>query len=293
MINVNTNINFKSHLYIISAALCLATIGVLIKLIDGNVPTLTLAFFKVFIGFFFLIIITPFFDNGFIKPLKFRWKSFALIGLVYAIAIAMYTGSNTHTTIQNAVLLHYLYPFFVLFFAYYLLKERITKTKIITLIIALIGLFILNPLAIGDNLYGNMLGLIGAVFYAVLITEMRAFDKEHCPSAIVWFLGFASLFLLPSLFIYGVGNLISVIHYVLILGVVASGLAYFLYNLALEEMEAENASIIAMIITPIVSITLAFLVVSEHIEISTIIGGLFLIIAGVYLETHSKKIKNS
>ncbi|MFA5763633.1 MAG: DMT family transporter [archaeon] len=281
----------KAYIYMIFAALCLATIGVLVKLVGTAVPILSLSFIRTFIAFIFLLAITPIANKGFMKVNPKKLPKFLGIGIVYAISMVLFNMANLHTTIQNAVLLHYIYPFFVLFFAYFLLKEKITKTKAITLVIALCGMAVINPLDVSTNILGNLLALLGAVFFAILITEMRSVDKEHCPGSIVWFVFFAALALLPFAAIYGFGDWQSVWPYLVLLGVISTGLAYMLYNLALENMEAENASIIAMIITPVVSISLAFFILAEQVQIQTIVGGLLLIIAGVYLETHSKNIK--
>ncbi len=275
------------------AAICLSAIGVLVKLIGNEVPTMSLNFLRIFIAFLFLLIITliPQVNPKYKSIPKRKIKKYFLIGVVYAIALSLHTTSNLFTTVQNAVLLHYLYPFFVLPFAYLLLKENITKTKIITLIIAIIGLIIINPISFNSSRFGNLLALLSAIFYAILITEMRAEDKEHHSASIVWFVFFASIVLLPFAIIDGFGNWLVVWPLILILGIFSTGLAYLFYTIALEDIEAESASIITMIITPLISIILAVLIINELIDLQTIIGGIILIIAGIYLETHSKKIK--
>ncbi len=281
----------KAYIYMVFAAICLAMVGVLVKLIGTAVPVMSLGFLRMFVAFIFLLLITPVANKGFMKVNPKKIPKFMGIGIIYAISMILFIVANLETTVQNAILLNSIYPFFVLFFAYFLLKEKITKTKAITLAIALTGIVIINPLNASTNIFGNLLALLGAVFYAILITEMRSVDKDHCPGSIVWFVFFGSLTLLPFAVIYGFGNWISVWPYILILGVVSTGLAYMLYNLALEDMDAENASIIAMIITPVVSICLAFFIIVEEINLNSIIGGLLLLIAGVYLETHSKQVK--
>jgi drug/metabolite transporter (DMT)-like permease len=275
----------------ILATICLATIGVLVKSIGEVVPIMSLSFLRMFIAFLFLLLITPITNKDFLKIKKEKLPKFLGIGIIYAIAITSYNAANFFTTIHNAVILHYMYPFFVLFFAYFLLKEKITKTKAITLAIALFGILVVNPLNINSNVFGNLLALFGAIFYGILITEMRAVDKEHCPGNLIWFIFFASLILLPFAIIYGFGNFVVVIPELIFLGVVSTALAYMLYNIALEKMEAETASVTAMIFTPLISIILAIFLIGETLNLQTILGGLILVIAGVYLETHSKKIK--
>ena len=277
----------------ILAAICLGTIGVLVKLIDGNIHFMTLNFYRVFLGFVFLLLIVPFIDKNCFKITKKDAKEYILIGLLYAVALSLYTSANLFAPIQNVVLINYSYPFFVLIFAYFILKEKITKTKIITLVIAFIGLSIINPFNHTPNNIGNIMSLVGAVFYAILITEMRKEDKNHSIGDVLWFFFFGTLFLLPFPFIYGIGNIYPVINYVLMLGFVSTGLAYLLYNLALEKIEAETGSIIATMITPLVSIILAILIIDETINNRVIIGGIIVIASGIYLEMHNIKVKEN
>ncbi len=282
-----------NYIYMILAALCLATIGVLVKLIGDSIPVMSLSFLRVFIGFIVLLIIVPFIDKKWYKITKKDAKEFFLIGIVYAIALSLYTAANIFAPIQNAVLINYSYPFFVLLFGYFILKEKLTATKIITLVIAFIGLAIINPFQFGENNFGNLLALGGAFFYGLLITEMRKEDKNHGIGDVIWFLLFASLITLPFPIIQGLGNLSQVWIYVVLLGIVSTGLAYLFYNLALEKIEAEIGSIIATIITPLVSIILAVLIIGEQLNIRTITGGGLLILSGIYLEMHNKNKKRS
>ena len=283
----------KNHIFMVLAAFCLATIGVLVKLIgSSDIHFMTLNFYRIFFGFVFLLMVVPFIDKKVFKITKKDAKEFFMIGVIYAVSLSLYTTANLFAPIQNVVLINYSYPFFVLIFAYFILGEKITATKIITLILALIGLAVINPFQSGANNIGNTLALLGAFFYAILITEMRKEDKTHTIGDVLWFLFFASLVLLPFPFIYGFGNISNILGHILLLGFVSTGLAYLLYNLALEEIEAETGSIIATIITPLVSIILAFFIVHEAINIRIIFGGLLLICSGIYLELHTKEVRS-
>ncbi|MFC1753889.1 DMT family transporter [Thermoproteota archaeon] len=281
----------RNHMYMILAAVCLGTIGVLVKLIGTDVHFMTLNFYRIFIGFVFLMMVVPFMDKNCFKVTKKDIKDYIFIGVVMAIAISLYTTANLFAPIQNVVLINYMYPFLVLVLAYFYLGEKITSTKIITLILAIIGLVIINPFKFGEGNIGNLLSLLGAVFYAIMITKMRWEDRTHSISSVLWFFLFASIVLLPFPFIFGFGNLSGVWVHVLILAIVSTGLAYLFYNLALQKIEAEIGSIIAMIITPLLSIILAVLIINETLNMRILLGGGLLVIAGVYLEMHKKKSK--
>ena len=269
-------------------AICLSIIGLFIKLIDNNVHYMTVNFLRIFIGFLFLLIIVPKIDKNTFKLKKSDLKSYAFIGFLFAVSLSLYTTSLFFTNIQSAVMINYSYPIYMLFFGYIILGEKINNIKIITLILALIGLFIINPISDIGNMTGNLLAVGGSICYALLIVFMRKEDKNHSIGSVVWFLGFASLFTLPFAISFGFDGIGKSIYYILGLGILSTGLAYLLYNLSLEEIEAEIAGVIAMIITPLVSIILAYTIINEQLNIRTITGGIFLVIAGLYLNLGEK-----
>ena len=124
-----------NYIYMMLASLCLGTIGVLVKLIGTEVHIMTLNFYRFFFGFISLLFVVPFMDKNAFKITKNDAKEYFIVGIFFAIALTLYTTSILYTSVQNAVFINFSYPFFVLFFAYFLLKEEITPTKIITLII--------------------------------------------------------------------------------------------------------------------------------------------------------------
>jgi len=281
----------RDEIYILLATLCFGLIGILVKLIGTEIPNMTLAFYRLFLGFIFLLLVIPFFDKNVFKINKKDIKDFLLIGILFAASLTLTIIALTYVPVQNVSLIGGIYPFFVLIFAYFWLKEKITWTKIITLVIAIAGLAIINPFKLNAQFIGNIAALASAVALALIVTKMRYEDRTHSASDVLWFLFFGSLVLLPFPFIYGLGNLKEVWMYVLLLGFVSTGLAYLLYNFGLKKIEAETASIIDIISSPIISILLAVLIISEQINFRIIIGGALLITAGAYLELHNKQLK--
>jgi len=92
---------------------------------------------------------------------------------------------------------------------------------------------------------------------------------------------------LPFPFIFGFGNL-SAWPFVLVLGLVSTGMAYLFFNLGLEKVEAGFASIIMIIVHPLVAILLAVVIISEELNLRIILGGVLLLLAGIYLEWHKR-----
>ena len=275
----------KSIIYIIFFALFLSMVGILVKL-TSNVNIMTITFYRSLFAFLVLLIICPLLDKNTFKVTKKDLLGYLLIGFLFALSMSLTNLAFLHAPINNIVLIWSTYPFFVFIFAYFLLKEKVTKTKIITLIIAIIGLAFVNPInPIG--LIGNILALIVAALDGFLFTLMRKADLEHGIGDVMWFFLFSTIFLLPFPFIFGFK--ISSVTIPLI-GVVTA-IAFIFYNLALQKMEVEIASITDIIIYPIFAISFAVLILEEAISWNIIVGGIILILAGIYLEFHNKKIK--
>ncbi len=154
----------KGVLAMILTGISLGTIGYFVKLIDANVHFMTLNFLRIFIGFLFLLLFVPLIDKDVFKFKKSDVKDFSLIGFLFALSLSLFTTALNFTTISEAVLINYSYPIFMLFFAYFLLKEKISFIKIGTIILALIGLFIINPISGGSNILGNFLAFLNSFF---------------------------------------------------------------------------------------------------------------------------------
>jgi len=277
----------KPEIQIFIAGIFMSTIGLFTKLIDNNVHPMVIGFYRIFFGMIILAIISPFIDKTTFKPKKKDLKMYAIIGLLFSLIFTFTCLAYNLAPINNVVLIMGLSPFFVLIFADFILKEKITRKKIITLIIALIGFLIINPLK-AEGLQGNLIALLIAILGAIMVVLMRKEDSNHSIGDVFWFFLFGTLFTLPFAIYFGFGQ-INI--FVVLIGVLSTGLCYLFYNLGLENLEAETVSVISSITTPVLSIILAIVIIHELVLLRTIIGGIILILAGIYLELHIHKKK--
>jgi drug/metabolite transporter (DMT)-like permease len=283
----------KPYLYIILAGILTGTIGIFVKLIGSEIHFMTLVFYRMILGFIFVLAVVPFIDKNAFKVKRTDLKDYFIVGVLFASTLSLFVVANLFAPVQNVVLITNFSPFLVLILAYFFLKEKITRTKIITLIIGVIGIIIINPFKFGETALGNYLALTQMVFYSFLVVRMRKENKEHSIGAIIWFFLFATLLLLPFPFIFGWGNLSEVLWLVLGLGIFSTGFAYLFHNLALEKIGAEISSIFIMLTMPLSGILLAFFILGEELNLRVIIGGIILLAAGVYLQAHNKKVKKA
>jgi len=281
----------KKFTYIFLAGILWGLIGVSVKLINNEINPFSLNFFRFVTAFLVLLVLCPLIDRSCLKMNRKDVRSYVIIGFLFALTSSLFVYAISRTTISDTVLLQSVQPFFLMFIAYFWLREKITVIKVITLIAGLVGIYIINPLTTGD-LIGNISALISGLLFAVLTAYMRYEDKKLHHTSTLWYMFFAALFMIPFPFIFGAGLLLKNIFYILMLGGLGTGIAYLFYNLALEKMEAEIAALFAMILLPLSSIILGVIFIKEIPSLAVIVGGLILIGSGVYLELHSKKVRS-
>lgn len=270
----------KYKLSIIASGILLGLIGVLVKLIGDKIPVITLNFYRLFIGMIFVALIIPFFDKNTFKATKIELRDHAIVGALMAAAFTLFMAAMLKAPVANVALITSLYVVVVPVFAYFLLKENFSTKLIIAIALALIGLVFIRPL-VPEFFSGNILALIQAVVFAALIVWMRKEEKHPSIGHVFWFFFFASMFLLPFLFVYGLGNILAVWPYVLLLGVLCTGLAYVLFTYGLQKVDADTSAVLMLVTLPVASIIFAAIILAERVSLTTYLGGAMIVIAGL------------
>ena len=283
--------NMKYYLFIVLSAIGSAAIGLFTKLIGSDVPLMTLIFLRFLIATIVISFLAPQLDKDTFKLKKTDLKDYIIIASLFVINFSLYLPANLLAPIQNVILINASYIFIVFILAYFFLGEKITKTKLFTTALAVLGLSVINPFQAGEYFLGNMLALISGFTFAILLVKLRKANMSHGIGDLFWFFLFATILSLPFPFIFGFGQIKSVWLLVLGLGVISTALNYFFFNLSLEKIEVEIVSLISLIISPVSAILLAYFFLGEAFQVRTIIGGSFLILAGIYFQLHKKKTK--
>jgi len=273
----------RGYIYVVLAAVCFAFIGIFTNLAKDAVHPLTLSFYRVFFGMITIGIIMFCLDPGFLHIKKKDVKHYALVGLIMALAICFYVTAFFFAPIANVVLLDYLYPVFIIPLAAFFLKEKATRNEVLALIFSLLALFIINPLS-PTHMVGNMLAVLSAIAMALLVVYMRFEGRTHSIGTVFWFLLFATLFMAPFPFIFGFGDLLGKIQWILPLGVVSTGLGMLFINLALEKLRAETVAVIDLTLVPLFSIVLGAVVVSQIPSLNVVVGGVILVGSALILK---------
>jgi drug/metabolite transporter (DMT)-like permease len=283
----------KKEMYaIIIASVLTGLVGLIVKLIGTEVHPLTLAFYRIAIGGVFLAIALPTFDPDFHRPKKGDIKLFAVAGLLLAASLSSFVFALSISSVSEVMLITSTYIFFVAIFASMFLKEKLKQKHVLALIFILIGMIIINPIRSGMSIIGLAIALINAMIHAGLLVYMKYEGKRHKSSAVVWILLCASLFLLPMPFIFGFGNVITVLPLLLVLGIVSTAVTYTLLSFGLRKISADSVAILQLSITPITAILLAIVFLQERLSDRTIVGGTFILLGGISLIYSLAKFKS-
>lgn len=287
----------KKYIWLIIVTLSEATIGVFVKLTGGNVPILTLNFYRVLFAFIFLVAVVPVFSKNFWKISKRNIKPVMIIGLFIALQISFFNLAMTMAPIANVVIFWSIAPFFVFIFTKIFTKEKVHKEHIFIFLIAFVGILVAKPLA-GGYATGNIIALADGAIYAALVTYMRYEDKAEKTNLVCWYMLMAVIYLSPALLISGTGDLTHTIYYkslgmnipvivwVVCLGMISTGIAYFFINLVLKKINASIYSLVDIIVSPIVAAFFGFLIFNEVPSINMVYGGALLLISGFWLSNH-------
>ena len=159
----------RGRLFILAAAICWSSGGVLVKL-SAPLNAWQIASIR---SFFACLLVT-----ALVKPWRARpiWPSpmVLLLAAINAGMLIMYILANTRTTAANAIFLQDTAPVWVSLFSPWLLNEKFRRQDLRNLLICAAGmsLFFVDQLTPGQ-LSGNLLALGSGVLYALVLIGLR------------------------------------------------------------------------------------------------------------------------
>lgn len=249
--------------------------------LNGGLSPREIVSWKMLIGFIFMLLYTIRKNP---KALKVDKRGLLLIGILGLVCHTFYNLfmnlSVERTTIATTVALLYTAPFFVLMISRFLFNEKITTLKVISVIIAVSGVYFtvtggkLDQLAY--DMVGILFGLGAGLAYGVMNLYSKFLVTRYQQQTILTYaFGFAFLFSLtfsdptaafrldfdPWLWV----NLI-------LLGLVPTALSYGFFTAGLSyNIESSKAAVVATIEVP-VSVLGSYLIFSEPLNIIKLLG---------------------
>ena len=278
----------------IIAMLIFGTIGLFVKNIDLNSSEIALT--RGFIGGITLLFAMALLRKK-VSIEAIKRNIYLLIFSGFAVGlnwIFLFQGYK-YTSISNTTLSYYFAPIFVTILAPFILKEKLTLSKFLCVLMALVGMFCIvgvDGINGGSALIGIAYGLLAAGFYASVIL-MNKFLKgiDSLEITIIQLLS-ATITLLPYVLYMDSGKSLNIslnsIPYILILGIVHTGIAYLLYFSSLQELKGQTIAVLSYI-DPVFAIIISAIILKEHLGILQIIGGVLILGSSFLSEILNRK----
>ncbi|MDR4983950.1 EamA family transporter [Bacillus cereus] len=269
------------------------------KYVLDFIPPLTLVWLRFIIAFVVLYAILKITEKKQQKKAticKKDWLLFAWIGFIgYFISITCQFIGTKLSDAHTGSLVTSATPAFMVIFAALILKEKLTARRLLSTIIATIGVIIVIgwDIEIGSYFIGTIILVGAAITWALLSIYVKIASAQFSSLVITTYAIFFSLFFITPFMIWEIQSTsieavnTYVILGVLYLGIVSTAGAFFLWNKGLELMDASIGSLF-FFFQPIVGSLLGWFLLNETLNSNFFIGGI-LIICSVLITTLEKK----
>lgn len=285
----------KGIIYSIITALFFTTLEPVSKLIAEVVNPYAITFWRFLIG---SIILLPF---AIIKIKKEKihitLKDFGIMTLmgsifICIIMVALQIAVKMSSSPAITSMVFSTNSVFTILFAMFILKDKMTKNKLIAVILCSIGIVLCTDFSKGANISSLLLAVFAALtfsMYTVLSKKYMAKVGGIIQTAFTFFMG--SIVLLIALLIIGVDvsptTDVSTLSILLYLGVLVTGVGYWSYFKGVEKGGAIIGSM-AFFIKPILTPFVTW-VVNDITPSFMVFAALAFIVVGSYFATYKKE----
>lgn len=255
----------------------------------SGVNTYTLSFYLCF----FSSIIWGFYNLFKRKSLVLKKKELLFLIILSSLFVGnliTYLLSLQLTSSSIAVLTHYTAPIFVAVLAPIILREKVSKTTILSLSIAFAGfLIIFGKSNLSFSLdKGAVFGLLSGLFYGLSVITARKILKSLDSEILIFYQNlFSSIILL--IFMSKVDFSFNTIFFMkmFFLSFLYSGVASYLYLYGLYRLGGVRTSIIGYF-EPLGTIFWGWFIFSEDLTIKIVIGGVLILLSGYIITKYDK-----
>ena len=276
----------------LSAMLIFGTVGIFVRLIP--LSSAAIAFFRGVMGVAFLLLVMAL---GKKRMERQSIRENLLVLLLSGAAVGgnwvLLFESYRHTTIATATICYYLAPVFVVL-ASPLLGERLTAKKLLLVGTALLGMVFVSGVWEGGVSGGKGIALAAgaAALYASVMLLNRKLKAISAYDKTVIQLAVAAGIVLPYCLLTGGFDTSSMtvagLWPLLIVGIVHTGFAYWLYFGALGQLPAETVALFSYL-DPVIAIILSALLLREPLGWQGIAGAVLILGSALCSELQAQK----
>lgn len=228
--------------------------------------------------------------RGFKKIKKEHRKMLFAVGFVgYFCGIAFQLLGTDLIDASLASLINSLNPVVIPIIAAIFLKERLNAKTAVSIILSVIGIYIILGIGGGGSFWGIVINILSLLFWSASCCMVRGISQDYDPIQITLYaMAIALCFATPTA-IYEVavtpchlswGGLMSLLY----IGLVCTALSHVFWNRSLKILPATTCSLFYPI-QPLTSAVMAMLFLGESLSVSFIIGAVLICISMVITVT--------
>ena len=227
------------------------------------------------------------------SPNFYQWLLLGSVGVISIISLVLWAISLEYTTVAKSMLLNNLTPIFTSLGSWLFLRRRFDNRFVMGMVIALSGAITLgieDLSSTDDSLIGDMYAVLSAVFlgsYFLVVEQLRS--RFSATTILLWRCSVGSILLIPVVFLFedqffptNTTTWLAVIG----LGIISEGLGQGLLAQSMSEFSSSFISVF-LLLEPIVSAILAWIIFVEQLSTSTWIG-FAIVLSGIYLAQSSR-----
>ena len=208
-----------------------------------------------------------------------RWRALLLSGAMLAVHWVTFFVSVKVGGIAVATLGFASFPAFITVVEWALLRERVSRAEWLRLAVVSAGLILVTPsFSLADRgTEGLLWGLLSGATFGMLavinrrsLSGMDAFRVAGAQNVIVFVL--LSGWVMPHLEEVSVASWL----WILVLGVVCTGLAHWLFVSSLRQLPARTAGLVVSL-EPVYAIAFAWVLFGQEPSLRTVLGGALMI----------------
>lgn len=275
--------NYKGILYAILSSVAFGLMPIFAKVAYGNGSNPTTVLFYRFLISAIILFIYLKIKKVEIKIDKRSAWILILIGFIgYTVTTQTLFMSYNYLGVGFATTLHFIYPAVVCVIGFFFLKEKISKRKLIALILAGCGVYSL--VAFENNTIsamGVILAISSGITYGLNVILLGIKSLKHIDNRVRTM--YVSLGAFAGMLIYGICNnsIIYELNFKLLLCYIGIALVSTIFSIvlllkAMEIIGAGTASILSTF-EPIVSIILGIIIFGEEFTVALFIGAIFIL----------------
>lgn len=279
-----------------AAMFIFGTIGLFVRWIP--MPSSVIALARGLIGTIFLLAVIamkkePLSRTSIQK--NFRWL--LISGILLGFNWILLFESYNYTSVAVSTLCYYMAPILIILVSPLALQERLTMRKLLCVLASLGGMVCISGILSegipsAGELKGILLGLAAAVLYAAIVLCNKHIHEISAYEKTVFQLGVSALTMLPyCLFTVAPEELtfeVGPLMMLLLVGVVHTGITYYLYFGSMEFIPAQSVAVISYV-DPVVAVLASVLILREPMYLTEAVGAVLILGAAAVSELEKKE----